>query len=256
MRFISNPPHKSSIGIVASLVGVSLLLATLSGCDDALVSQMPQIISAGGYQTCGLRENGEVVCWGKSSYAPDGSFTAISAGNDHTCGLRENGQLVCWGHDSSSEEDSGEQRYTAISFGAIHLCALRASGEAMCSGVNNEFGQSTPPSGRFVAISAGVHHSCGLRENGDAVCWGWNQDGQATDIAGGDFVTISAGRNYTCDLREDGTGMCWGDGTQVWWMGPTRPYPPDGQASARWRRTARWYAGEPRLNFPTAASPQ
>ena len=62
-------------------------------------------ISSGGTYTCGLREDGEAVCWGEldeygQASPPEGtsSFIDISTvSGDYTCGLREDVSAVCWG---------------------------------------------------------------------------------------------------------------------------------------------------------------
>ena len=97
MRFV---PHPSCNSSMASLVGVFILLAALSGCGDAPEPRnSPETISVGGEHTCGLRESGQVVCWGgewwESIPYRDDSYTAISSGSSHTCGLREQDQVVC-----------------------------------------------------------------------------------------------------------------------------------------------------------------
>ena len=172
-----------------------------------------QSISVGIVHTCGLRENGEAVCWGANgdgqSDPPAGRYTAISGGDWHTCGLLESGRAVCWGENYSGQSDSGGRRLTAISAGGRHTCGLKENGDAVCWGSNSS-GQLYAPDGLLVAISAGDDHNCGLRENGDAVCWGYNYYGQATNVAGEGFVTIRAGKHHNCGLRENGTGLCWG----------------------------------------------
>ncbi|MDE2959308.1 MAG: RCC1 domain-containing protein, partial [Chloroflexota bacterium] len=61
-----------------------------------------QQVSAGGSHTCGIKANGQVVCWGLNSSegratSPTGTFHQVSAGATHTCGIKTNGQVVCWG---------------------------------------------------------------------------------------------------------------------------------------------------------------
>lgn len=58
-------------------------------------------VSVGARQSCGLRETGEVECWGENEYgqmdAPSERFTQVSVGEGSTCGLTEAGGVHCWG---------------------------------------------------------------------------------------------------------------------------------------------------------------
>ena len=106
------------------------------------------LVSAGARHTCGVREDGSVVCWGRLDIPglltpPEGRFSSVSAGVIHTCGVREDGTVACWG---SNENHSGDY-----------------------------VGQATPPQGRFASVSAGVIHTCGVREDGTVACWGSNE---------------------------------------------------------------------------------
>lgn len=80
-------------------------------------------MSAGHEHACGLRENGEVECWGTNhafafrdgisviidtgqANPPAGRFTAVDAGHSHTCGLREDGAIECWGWNDDGQTDA------------------------------------------------------------------------------------------------------------------------------------------------------
>ena len=52
-----------------------------------------------------------------------------SAFNPFSCGIDENGDILCWG--------------------------------------NDDYGQSSPPSGSFIQLSSGVYHSCAVTTNGN-----------------------------------------------------------------------------------------
>jgi alpha-tubulin suppressor-like RCC1 family protein len=70
-------------------------------------------VSAGTYHTCGIRESGEMACWGLGSRPnelegeytydfdqaspPDGTFVDVEVSALTSCGLRDDGQIVCWG---------------------------------------------------------------------------------------------------------------------------------------------------------------
>ena len=64
-------------------------------------------VSAGGFHTCGLRENGAIECWGRNDFgqtnAPEGRFTAVNANRTRTCGLRDTGEIECWGAEHGGE---------------------------------------------------------------------------------------------------------------------------------------------------------
>jgi hypothetical protein len=173
-------------------------------------------ISAGGYHTCGIREDGKVLCWGLNGagqigdgttvhkltptlIAGDYTYTAISTGSYHTCGIREDGKVLCWGDNHAGQIGDGTS-------GTNRLVPTLIAGDDT-----------------YTAISAGYQHTCGMRaSDGKVLCWGLNDAGALGDgtrvdhltptlIAGDDtYTAISAGALHTCGIREDGKVLCWG----------------------------------------------
>jgi Regulator of chromosome condensation (RCC1) repeat len=169
--------------------------------------------SAGGHQSCGLRTDGTVVCWGDNGHGeatpPAGAFSQVSAGAMHTCGLKPDGTLACWGDNAYGQATPPTGTFRQVSAGYGHTCGLKTDGTAVCWG-DNSFGQATPLAGAFSQVSAGYVHTCGLRADGTVICWGNDSYGQ-TAVPTGTFSQVSAGYGHTCGLRADGTLACWGD---------------------------------------------
>jgi alpha-tubulin suppressor-like RCC1 family protein len=98
-------------------------------------------VSASVYHTCGLHNDGTVICWGRNSFGestpPFGTFfSQIDAGDYFTCGLVLDGTIACWG--------------------------------------SNNYGQVTAPAGEFSQVASGSDHACGLKIDGSVTCWGYN----------------------------------------------------------------------------------
>jgi len=93
-----------------------------------------ETLSAGLGDTCGVKSDGSVACWGAgvSLMPPSVTFTQVSAGISHTCAIRSDGALECWGSDA-------------------HFEAPRVW---------------TPKSGRFVMVTANANRTCALRNDG------------------------------------------------------------------------------------------
>ena len=232
------------IGVVRiSLVLASLVLALLvAGVWDFLNAKYTDI-STNGSNTCGVRTDGTVRCWGgwrPREPAPDGPFVAVAAGAGNACGLREDGSVSCWGYiyEKSSDllppdpgEEVGGGPFTEITAGGWHFCGLRPDGTVACWG-DDEYGQASPPDGeRFTTISAGRITTCGLRPDGTALCWG--SEGESV-MSTGDFVpdrssgeslrafgayappddekfkAISSHDGYFCGIRLNEDVVCWG----------------------------------------------
>ena len=140
-----------------------------------------------GNSTCGLPEDGIVICWGGGSLVADilrnDRFTAISKNADLACGLREDGSVLCWGWRAS--EPSRMEQLTAISRGIFHTCGVQ-DGSVVCwtkleDYEDGNFGQDSPPENeRFKSVSSGSYHTCGLSEDGVIGCWGYNVYGQSS----------------------------------------------------------------------------
>ena len=189
-------------------------------------------ISAGGYHTCALLDNGDVKCWGRDSagqlgdggtitwtdYTAAPSSTAInlgtgrtavaiSAGQWHTCAILDNGDLKCWGSDSKGRLGDGgtDTDTSAPSSTAVNLGAGRTA----------------------AAVVAGTSHTCVILDNGDVKCWGRDDYGQlgnggsnsnlnappSTAInlgTGRTAVALTASYRHTCALLDNGDVKCWG----------------------------------------------
>ena len=164
----------------------------------------------------------------------------MAAGSDFFCGLRVDGDVVCWGLRDGRDLVSGDERdrryfdwsvgwnrdggsrprgpFVALDVarhGEQEICALRVSGEVVCW--NNGSGTHEPPGGTFVALDAGPTATCGLRSGGEVDCWGFDAPGGKIrplgwDPQAGPFTAVSVGVGYACALRADGEVACWGRG--------------------------------------------
>ena len=147
-------------------------------------------ITAGGYHTCALLDNGSVKCWGRNDFGQLGlgdtvargdaagemgdnlpavalgtgrTAVALTAGFGHTCALLDDGSVKCWGRND---------------FGQLGLGDTANRGDGA-----GEMGDSLPAvalgTGRTaVAITAGGYHTCALLDNATVKCWGSNDEGQ------------------------------------------------------------------------------
>jgi len=195
-----------------------------------------QAITAGGFHTCALLDDGTVRCWGlgrngQLGYAsaenigddelPDAvrpvelgrPAVALSAGEFHTCALLDDGAVRCWGFGGNGR--LGSARTASIG--------------------DDETPDSAEPVslGRpAVSVSAGGDHTCALLDDATVRCWGFGGNGRlgyANTASIGDNETpasagpidlgagrsaqaISAGSASTCASLDDGSVRCWGDG--------------------------------------------
>lgn len=180
-------------------------------------------LSSGFRFTCGVRQSGELLCWGANTRAAAGMGfvadrvdpTTVSADMDwervdvqldNGCGIRTGGKLYCWGRNVYGHLGDG----TTIT---------RAAPEQIDA---NKL---------WTRVTLGRTHTCGIGTDGGGVavpyCWGWdaNQElGNGTGVTNqstpmlvtptmgnvSPWLEIAAGLNHTCGVRQDKTLWCWG----------------------------------------------
>ena len=194
-------------------------------------------ITAGGFHTCALLDNGTVRCWG---FGGDGRLgggnidnigddevpgavppvnlgagrtaVAISAGFAHTCAVLDDASVRCWGHGANGALGQGGRD----SIG---------DGETPGSLPPVDLGEHTAK-----AITAGSEFTCALLDDDSVSCWGYGFDGRlgygdrktvgddetpasvgSVNLGAGHTAhAISAGDLHTCALLDDDTVRCWG----------------------------------------------
>lgn len=172
-------------------------------------------IDAGWLHTCGVTEDGRVLCWGDDALdqlgraapgpgvAPVEGLSApaaqVSAGGLHTCALLQDGSVSCWGDGSSGQLGQQESLDSAM---PVLVQGLPAPA---------------------TQIDAGGYHSCARLSDGGVACWGANRfgqlgDGTRTTSAGavrveglaGPVRAVDVGLSFSCALLETGAVQCWG----------------------------------------------
>ena len=189
--------------------------------------------------------------WVRAKLTTNGSATPAL----HTCGLREDGALLCWGDDSFGElgVPPHMDRYTPtlvqladvvdVAAGWEATCAVVRSGAAWCWGDARfgELGNGTggPTAGEsdvpvqvidlpaVNAIAAGLGLGCALARGGAVWCWGGNFLGStaAAYLGNGspvqstvpvpvsgleDVVELAGTFQHFCAVRASGGVRCWG----------------------------------------------
>ena len=139
-----------------------------------------------------------------------GPFSEFSRGLDHVCALRSDGRIACWGDNDYGQSSPPSGEFAAISSGENGSCAVRQDGAAVCWG---SFGVSPASDdtaeGPFTDISRGSDHACALDADGAITCWGSDRRGQATPPSGR-YSAIGSNENGSCALRNDDALVCWG----------------------------------------------
>ena len=173
-------------------------------------------VTTGGTQTCSLRDDGSVQCWGRNNWgqfgngstagtrAPAaaattaGDWRELSTSGSATCGIRENGSLWCWGLNQYGQLGDGTR-------------------------TNRKSPARVGTSTKWTDVSVGWAHTCAVRQNGTAWCWGYNKVGQLGDdttkvrtkprkVVGdvGRWSSVVAGGFFSCGTTRDGKAWCWG----------------------------------------------
>ena len=195
-------------------------------------------ISAGGFVTCVLLQQGTVKCWGDGFHGISGQGNPITIGDNETPAAVG---TVFLG-----------RKAVAISAGLAHACAILDNGKVRCWGQGalgrlgygnvNDIGDNELPGfagpvdigtdRKAVAISSGGEHTCVILDTGKVRCWGDAADGRLgygdlNDIGdnetpggfgpvdlglGRTAVAISTGEVHSCALLDTGKVRCWGNG--------------------------------------------
>jgi alpha-tubulin suppressor-like RCC1 family protein len=207
-----------------------------------MLSQI-KTLAAGGRQTCAVRMDGALFCWGRNDHGQVGDGTLMARATPT--------RVLALGNDA-----------TDVTAGDMHTCAMFGIGGVACWGWNR-YGNVGP--GLEIAnipnpvrlnlpftatqVSTGDNHTCAVTmTDGHVQCWGLNDLGQVnralprtvdpTAVTVPPVADISAGGNHTCALLRDNTAACWGADS----AGELGPMPADGlalpRADASWRQIA------------------
>jgi alpha-tubulin suppressor-like RCC1 family protein len=182
--------------------------------------------------------------------APPGipTWTAVAAGDHDTCGIRTDGTLWCWGWNQTGQlgngtvasasrpQQIGTATWRAISTSHDHTCAIQTDGSLWCWGNNatGQLGDGTTGSQLvpehigaatdWDVISCGyAGFTCAIATTGALRCWGNDFNGELGDGAlamqqlapeqigsATDWMTVGAGYYDACATTTAGALWCWG----------------------------------------------
>ena len=151
-------------------------------------------VKTSGHQTCVLRRDGTVWCWGDNAYKAVGRPPELSEPPDHPC--------YHYPYQVAGVTDA-----VAIALSSVHSCALRQDGAVLCWGrTGSRFAPDSPTPkiydsmGQIRVIAAAQGATLAIREDGQVFTWGDN-DNQILGLdAASEFVaspTLVSGLSAT-----------------------------------------------------------
>lgn len=191
-------------------------------CGPACDGQIPQpntdfiAVSAGNYQTLGLRADGSAVAWGfcgKDSCDvpnPNSGFTAIACGDAFNLFMRPGGVIHVTGSNEAGQYDVPlpNSGYVAFAAGLLHAVAIRADGSIAAWGY---CGPHVPePNSEWVAVAAGGYSSMGLKSDGTLYKWGCFFEPGEVIQPGTQFKAMACHADHALAVRQDGSIYAWG----------------------------------------------
>ncbi|OVE75029.1 hypothetical protein BVX95_00525, partial [archaeon D22] len=171
---------------------------------------------AGGYHSCILLTNGNVNCYGQSTYAQNADYTGgnavgVATGLYHNCILLSNGNVDCYGDNGNGKAtDYSGGDAIGVAAGNGHTCFLLSTGNVDCQGDNGNGKSTDYAGGDAIGIALGSGHTCILLNNGNVNCQGDFAAGQRISYNNGDAIGVAAGNEHTCILLNNGNVDCYG----------------------------------------------
>jgi alpha-tubulin suppressor-like RCC1 family protein len=193
-----------------------------AGTGGATAGKTLTAITAGGYHTCALDDDGAAYCWGRNDFGELGDDTStqraapvavvtsgalagktvseLAAGGMHTCALDDDGAAYCWGRNDSGQLGNGSTNWSNAPV------AIDGSGAL---------------AGKTIAsLSAGYVHACVLTADGRAYCWGQGSYGALGDGTGAGTATAVAvvtppdqPRQVSVEPGDESVRVSWRAGT-------------------------------------------
>jgi alpha-tubulin suppressor-like RCC1 family protein len=202
-------------------------------------------IAAGGDQTCVIRSDNALWCWGADG---DGvtpvqhalaqvlsDVVQVSVGDAHACAVRADHTVWCWGGNSEEQADPSWGSYLAeprqVAADAVRVvagydrsCAFHADGKVSCWGGGSSGHYPVASAPEFEgAVDLGLsYHECAANAEGELSCGGvnrWGALGTGDGRGHAELVTlldltdvsrVSVAKLTSCALTSAGTLWCWG----------------------------------------------
>ncbi len=188
------------------------LLAGASRYPDPETGAFAQLALGQGV-ACGIRESGELLCWGDGYTAPPrptgATYDSVALNSTGVCAvLSDTKGVECWALDGATlAAPSG-------SFSAVFASA--ASARPQPAGTTKTALSGTDPIVTQEPLVGGNPRFCGLLEDATASCWGCSEgdDSEAcTPPNTGPYSMLAAGTNQVCGLLvADGSAECFPTG--------------------------------------------
>jgi len=200
------------------------------------MSAVIKVISGGDAQTCAIKADGTLWCWGSNAEKqlgvpspstspvpiqvtglPSGAVIDVITNYSGTCVLMADGEIWCWGN--SSHIPQHIQGFTATVKSLVpnnKMCALLENHQVMCwDNINSgPTPFSTPISVTNIVLGTGGK-VCALNM-GEVWCWNYIWSNEAITQATGlnDVYSLAVGYQYACVVRVMGEIYCWGDNSK------------------------------------------
>jgi hypothetical protein len=173
-------------------------------------------VETGEYDACAQQEDGTLVCFGASDLEPPSQPLVDFAMRSGACGLREDGEIVCWKRPAFMEGvELPAGPFTELALGAQQVCGLDTAGDMRCvGGLQTQLPTPEVFPGPFTTIEADYVTFCGLLADGHPSCWWSIDDPDVPLMTPPDlpFAQLGVESRGGCGVLLDGSATCWGDG--------------------------------------------